>query len=188
MVGYSEIMNPEMYEVVTRKLCEWARDICRDLMFVDVSGGDSILLIDRSSEKIVRCAKELVRRAREFHERPMKMRFGGAAGPIAFERMRRMHNGSWDTITVPMGLSLRTSALLEPYAPPGCAVIEEKFYEFGANRDTRLHGFSTGELMAPLAEADVPDIQYDRDDQRFILRKNLLDPPYHTKLWKINLT
>src|SRR5215472_19363082 len=23
--------------------------------------------------------------------------------PIAFERMRRMHNGSWDTITVPMG-------------------------------------------------------------------------------------
>src|SRR6266850_2500167 len=118
MVGYSRVMNSELYEIVTRKLYEWAREICRDLMFVDVSGGDSILLIDGSSERIVRCAKELVKRAHDFQESPMKMRFGGAAGPIAFERMRRMHNGSWDTITVPMGLALRTTALLEPLAPP----------------------------------------------------------------------
>src|SRR5207245_5811112 len=105
-----------------------------DLMFVDVSGGDSILLIDGSSERIVRCAKELVKRAHDFHESPMKMRFGGAAGPIAFERMRRMHNGSWDTITVPMGLALRTSGRLEALAPPGCAVVDERVQRVGARR------------------------------------------------------
>jgi hypothetical protein len=197
MVGYSHVMNSELYEVVTRKLYEWAREICRDLMYVDVSGGDSILLIDGSPERIVRCAKELVRRARDFQEKPMKMRFGGAAGPIAFERMRRMHNGSWDTVTVPMGLALRTSALLEPHAPPGCAVVEEKFYEFGSSGDGRHQFVDSGpalnvdELsrpsMAPLSASDVPNFDYNRDDERFVLRKNLLDPPYHTRLWKINL-
>jgi len=197
MVGYSQVMNSELYEIVTRKLYEWAREICRDLMFVDVSGGDSILMIDGSAERIVRCATELVRRAGDFQERPMKMRFGGAAGPIAFERMRRMHNGSWDTITVPMGLALRTSALLEPLATPGSALVEERFHQFANGRDAggdALHGRGlrnaeelSGNSMTAVSESDVPDIEYDQDEKKFVLRKNLLDPPYHTKLWKIEL-
>jgi hypothetical protein len=192
MVGYSQVMNSELYAIVTRKLYDWAREICGDLMFVDVSGGDSILLIDGSSERIVRCAKELVRRAGDFQERPMTMRFGGAAGPIAFERMRRMHNGSWDTITVPMGLALRTSARLEPLAAPSCALVDERFYRFGSGRVSRRDapwdaGELSGEFMAPLCEADLPDIDYDPGEQRFVLRKNLLDPPYYTKLWRIEL-
>ena len=122
----------------------------------------------------------------------MKMRFGGAAGPIAFERMRRMHNGSWDTITVPMGLALRTSALLEPLAAPDCALVDEKFYEFGGSRGSRGDatqdaGELSGKFMATLSEADLPDIEYARGEQRFVLRKNLLDPPYCTKLWRIEL-
>jgi hypothetical protein len=197
MVGYSHVMNSELYEIVTRKLYEWAREICTDLMFVDVSGGDSILMIDGSPQRILRCAKELVRRAGDFQERPMKMRFGGAAGPIAFERMRRMHNGSWDTITVPMGLALRTCALLEPLATPGCVLVEERFHQFANGRDTGRDGIDdlnlrnaeelSGNAMTALSEPDLPDIDYDRDDQKFILRKNLLDPPYHTRLWKIEL-
>ena len=127
----------------------------------------------------------------------MKMRFGGAAGPIAFERMRWMHNGSWDTVTVPMGLALRTSALLEPHAPPGSASVEEKFYEFGGGQDYRredVDGYAaleadelSGEAMALLSASDVPNFDYNRDEERFVLRKNLLDPPYHTRLWKIRL-
>ena len=138
-------------------------------MFVDVSGGDSILMIDGSSERILRCAKELVRRAGNFRERPMKMRFGGAAGPIAFERMRRMHNGSWDMITVPMGLALRTSSLLEPLAAPGCALIEERFHQFADGRPNATDGGGLrnaeelpGTPMGLLPEADLPDIDYDR--------------------------
>ena len=109
----------------------------------------------------------------------MQMRFGGAAGPIAFERMRRMHNGSWDAITVPMGLALRTSALIEPHAPPGSVVIEDRFHEFGRRRDA---GFDP-----ELSRSDLQQIDYDREDEKFILRKNPLDPPYRTKLWRINL-
>ncbi len=197
MVGYSRIMNSEMYEIVTRKLYEWAREVCRDLVFVDVSGGDSILLIDGSSERIVRCAKELVKRAHDFRESPMRMRFGGAAGPIAFERMRRMHNGSWDTITVPMGLALRTTALLEPLAPPGYAVVDERFQQFGAGRYRHSDAIdvtasqdarsSFENFMAPLSQSDLPGLDYDQDEQKFVLRKNSLDPPYYTKLWKIDL-
>ena len=117
----------------------------------------------------------------------MKMRFGGAAGPIAFERMRRMHNGSWDTITVPMGLALRTSALLEPHAPAGCAVVDERFHNFGGNRDSPDGESFSRRLMTSVEQSDVPNIDYDHDDQRFVLRKNLLDSPYYTKLWKIDL-
>jgi hypothetical protein len=193
MVGYSQVMSSELYEIVTRKLYEWTREICRDLVYVDVSAGDSILMIDGSPQRIIQCAKELVRRASEFQERPMQMRFGGAAGPIAFERMRRMHNGSWDTITVPMGLVLRTTALLEPLATPGSALVEERFHQFANGRDANAndalrHGRElSGDVMAPLSQSDIPDIDYDRDDQKFILRKNLFDPPYYTKLWKIEL-
>jgi len=124
----------------------------------------------------------------------MKIRFGGAAGPIAFERMRRMHNGSWEMITVPMGLALRTSSLLEPLAAPGCALVEERFRQFGGGRPDATDGNgsrnaaeSPGRSMALLAEADVPDIDFDRAEQKFVLRKNLLDAPYFTKLWKIEL-
>jgi hypothetical protein len=123
----------------------------------------------------------------------MKMRFGGAAGPIAFERMRRMHNGSWDTITVPMGLALRTSALLEPLAAPGSALVEERFHQFGDNRDTtdgsafQDAGELSAKFMTPLSRSDVPDIDYDYNDQKFVLRKNREDAPYYTKLWKIQL-
>jgi hypothetical protein len=197
MVGYSHVMNSELYEIVTRKLYEWAREICRDLTYADVSGGDSILLIDGSSERIVRCARELVRRAGEFQERPMKMRFGGAAGPIAFERMRRMHNGSWDTITVPMGLALRTSALLEPLATPGCALVEERFHQFANGRDAHDASIDgrgvrnaeefSGNTVTALSGADMPGIEFDRNENKFILRKNLQDAPYPTKLWKIEL-
>jgi len=197
MVGYSHVMNSELYEIVTRKLYEWAREICRDLMFVDISAGDSILLIDGSSERIIRCASELVRRAGDFQERPMKIRFGGAAGPIAFERMRRMHNGSWDAVTVPMGLALRTSALLEPHAAPGWALVDEKFHQFGANRDARYDAMDgnglrnaeevSGRSVALVSAADMPNIDYDRGEEKFVLRKNLLDAPYFTKLWKIEL-
>jgi len=187
MVGYSHVMNSELYEVVTRKLYEWAREICRDLMYVDVSGGDTILMIDGSASRILRCAKELVRRAGDFRERPMQLRFGGAAGPIAFERMRRMHNGSWDTVTVPMGLALRTSALLEPLAQPNCAVVEERFHEFGCGRDTRADPEPAVTRMTALSSSDLPQVDYDRADEKFVLRKNLLDPPYYTPLWKVNL-
>jgi hypothetical protein len=196
MVGYSHVMNSELYEVVTRKLYEWAREICQDLIFVDVSGGDSILMIDSSSDRIVDCAQQLVRRARDFRERPMKLRFGGAAGPIAFAQTRRMHNGSWDTVSVPLGLALRTSALLEPLAPHGCALVEEKFFEFSNRRAVRYDGVDgtavnldqlSGKFMVPIATSEMPNIDYDRDDGKFIVRKNHLDPPYRTRLWRIDL-
>ena len=107
--------------------------------------------------------------------------------------MRRMHNGSWDTITVPMGLALRTSSLLEPLAAPGFALIEERFHQFANGRSNDTNGGLrnaeelSGKSIALLSEADMPDIDYDRAEQKFVLRKNLLDAPYFTKLWKIEL-
>jgi hypothetical protein len=41
--------------------------------------------------------------------------------------------------------------------------------------------------MAPLSQSDLPGLDYDQGEQKFVLRKNSLDPPYYTKLWKIDL-
>jgi hypothetical protein len=88
-----------------------------------------------------------------------------------------------------MGLALRTSALLEPLAAPGCALVEERFHQFAGGREKRSDAIDgsalqdveelAGKFMAPLSQSDLADIDYDRDDQKFILRKNLLDlcPP-----------
>lgn len=197
MVSYSEVMNSEMYEVVTRKLYEWARETCRDLGYADVSGGDSILLIDDSPAKLVRCARQLVRLAAEFRERPMQMRFGGAAGPIVFERIRRLYDGAWEDIIVPLGLALRTSARLEPYADPGHLLVEDKFHEFGTSLADGPHEIGTdgaasaerldGNAVVAVSETEVRDLKYDPNTERFSLQKNPLDPPYYTKLWQIEL-
>jgi hypothetical protein len=45
----------------------------------------------------------------------------------------------------------------------------------------------SGRSVALLSETDMPDIDYDRGEEKFVLRKNLLDAPYFTKLWKIEL-
>jgi hypothetical protein len=197
MVGYSDVMNSEMYEVVTRKLHEWARETCRDLVYVDVSGGDSIVLIDDSPVKLMHCARQLVKLAAAFRERPMQIRFGGAAGPIVFERLRRLCNGGWEDIIVPLGLALRTSARLEPYAHPGHILVEEKFHEFGTGQGAGLHDVETGDVadaerlekdvMSAVSGADVHGLKYDHNTERFSLQKNPLDPPYYTKLWQIKL-
>ena len=41
--------------------------------------------------------------------------------------------------------------------------------------------------MAPLSRSDLPDIDYDPGEEKFVIRKNSLDPPYYTKLWRIDL-
>ena len=79
----------------------------------------------------------------------------------------------------------------------GCALIEERFHQFANGRDAGGDAINdrglrnaeelSGNSMTALSEADVPDIEYDRDEKKFLLRKNLLDPPYHTRLWKIEL-
>jgi len=215
-VSFSKVMDSEMYEVIVRKLHEWAHEVCGDLAHVELEGGDSILMIDPSPQKVIGAAKGLIYRALSFREGPMKMRFGGAAGPIAYERGRRLHNGSWERIRVPTGLALRTSARLEPHAEPGSVLVEELFYEFGGNRNSVHHDVamdgethvegspgdliipvvrgethvegSPGDLIIPLVREDVPSLKYSETDQRFIVQKNELDPPNLTRLYQIKLS
>jgi hypothetical protein len=127
----------------------------------------------------------------------MKIRFGGAAGPIIFERLQRLYEGKWDEIIVPLGLPLRTSARLEPYAAPGHILVEDKFYELGMSQDDGLHDIENGvpadtrsldeDAMVPVSETDIGALKYDPNTRRFRLQKNPHDPAYHTKLWQIKL-
>jgi len=194
-VGYSNVMSEEIYQIIVQKLFEWARQVCRDLAYVEFSGGDSILMIDASPQKVVRAAKDLLKRALSFEERPMKMRFGGAAGPIVYERTRRFHDGRWERIVVPRGLALRTSARLEPHAPPGSALVEGVFHDFGASREADPNALGSAvsveglpaDLMIPASCTDLPSLKYVSDSEKFIVQKNNLDPPYITKLYRIKL-
>lgn len=176
--GYSGVMNTEYYEIVTRKLHEWATSCCDGLDFFEVAMGDTLVLIDRSPLKLLRAARNFLARATGYRERPVTLRFGGAAGPVAFEEIGRRLDGQWVRITVPLGLALRTGARLEPLSRPGSVTVDDRFYEMS------IGNFDDWQVTEVIKD-DMPTFQYDDDSRQFAIRKNEKDPPYHSRLWRL---
>lgn len=179
--GFSGIMNSEYYSSVSAKLHEWAKLACTEIAYFEISGGDSVIFIDRSPDRVVRCAAEFLNRASQYRERSLTLRFGGAAGPIAFQKSARRIEDRWDEIVYPLGLALRTSARIEPHAPKGRIVVEDQFMTLidvnaGNIRATQLH------------EGDLKSLPYDPESNKFKIQKNPDDPPYITKLWQLEPT
>jgi len=178
LCGFSEVMTSEFYRSIARKIHEWAEVACKYLDYCEVSGGDSVLMIDRSAERILNSVAEMLHRAASFNERPLTFRFGGAVGPISFETLRRCLDGKWETMILPLGLALRTSARLEPHAPKGTLIVEEKFI--------KLRGSDSTEIRARELDAEaVKSLRWDVEKKAFLVQKNADDPAYETKLFLI---
>jgi hypothetical protein len=178
--GFSKIMQSEYYERLSGRMHEWASDTCADVEYYEVSGGDSIVIIDKSPERVIGAARQFLQRAAAHAELPVTLRFGGAAGPIAFRDISRRVNGMPEKITVPMGLALRTSARLEPCAPPGCILIEDEFH-----RLSHARVFPTRMLTS--VDADIGEFVFNPVSRQFNIQKNSSDPAYETALWIIRL-
>jgi len=178
--GFSEVMASEFYRAVVRRIYEWAESACSELDFFEVSGGDSIMMIDKSADRIVRSVASLLERAREHTEVPLTFRFGGSAGPIAFQEFNRRINGNWQKMVYPTGLALRNSARLEPHASPGSLIVDDRFMKL---RERYANQFKTAELD----ESTVNTLVFDKGKRVFLVRKNNLDPAYETRIHLVNL-
>jgi hypothetical protein len=178
--GFSRIMGTELYEPIATKLYEWAESACQDLDFFEIDGGDSIVMIDKSGERLVRSTAELLRRAAAYKEHSLTFRFGGAAGPIAFRTFRRRANESWQDVIFPTGLALRTSARIQPHAPVGALVVDDVF---GKLFDQHSEEFNVKELDG----GDIKSLTFSTDDGVFFVQKKEGDPVHETKLYRIEL-
>lgn len=176
--GFSRIMNTEFYETIALRLHDWARASCSELDFVEVSGGDSILMIDRSPDKVLESMFQLLGRADSYKEHTLTFRFGGSAGPITFKSLERRVSNSWEGIFVPLGLALRSSARLEPHAPKGRLIVDAAFVDAAGNQ---LEKFKFEEL----GPGDLPTLMYDTEARIFSVQKSTTDPIYQTRLYAV---
>jgi hypothetical protein len=179
--SFSEIMTTDYYEDISKNLHEWAETACRDLEFSEVSGGDSIVMIDRSADRVIRAADAFLRLAKACPDISLTLRFGGAVGPVNYRDLMRRIDGKWEKIRIPTGLALRTSARLEPHAREGEIIVDEKFAELVRSRP---NGFSIDEL----GKADLNHLTFDDDKQKFVVQKNAHDPGITTKLYRVTAT
>jgi hypothetical protein len=179
LCGFSSVMETELYESVSLKLHEWAKTTCDDLLFVEVTGGDSITMIDGSALNLLNCIFKLQKRAELHKERSLSFRFGGSAGPITFEKIERRINGAWESIVLPMGMSLRSSARLEPHAPKGKLIVDAAFVQ-------SMQGGVDGLLIKELAPEDVPSLLYNSEAKLFTIQKSTTDPIIATRLYFIH--
>jgi hypothetical protein len=176
--GFSSIMGTEQYKAVVENLHNWVETACGELEFSEVSGGDSILLIDTSAERIVNAAALLMRKGNESETLQIMFRFGGSSGPIHFQQFTRRVKGTLHPLTFPLGMALRTSARLEPHAERNSIVVDQEFH--------RLH--NSRSLVFREAKRDELDgLGYVSDTGQFVLQKHKDDPPHHTKLYFVEL-
>lgn len=172
--GFSDVMSTELYPAIANRLYIWARAACETLHYFDVFGGDSVVFIDRSPQRLLDSAFAFLKSAHEYRERPLTLRFGGSAGPITFQKLEGLYAGRWQELEVPLGSSLRTSARIEPFAPHGQILVDEEF--------RRRAGELTGFVFAPVGE----ELSCERDDDGYVvIRKGAGDAPFRTKLWTI---
>ena len=180
MFGYSRVMESEHYPAIAHKMHEWAESACNKLHYYEVSGGDSILMIDKSYKRLIAAASSLLGMASKYKEIPLTYRFGGAAGPISFQNFKRRARGRNESVTIPIGMALRTSSRIEPYAPKGALIIEECFYN-------QIEQYVEDLECKLLGKDDIPGLEFDHIVGSFNIRKNVLDPSIKTKLYVISL-
>jgi len=178
MCGFSKVMTSEYYAIVARKMHTWCESSCSTLAFFEVSGGDSVVMIDKSIERIIYGVYTLLELANEDPDYRVEFRFGGAVGPVAFSEFSRRANGADTKVIYPVGLALRTSARLEPYAPKGSIMVDEAFFNDIDNSNESL-------IVNEIGPEEISGPDYDHENRVFTIRKNKADEPYRTKLFAV---
>src|SRR5581483_2490605 len=180
LCGFSRIMSSELYKAVAHKIHEWAEVSCGDLEFFEVSGGDSIVMIDKSAERIVTSTMKILKKAKSYKDHPVTFRFGASAGPIEFQEVKRRVKGEPHRLVLPLGLALRTSARLEPHAAEGTLMADDAFVRFSS-------GYANKVVCLPLRKEDVKTLHFDEIRSVFLVQKGPSDPPYETRLFRVEL-
>jgi hypothetical protein len=179
--GFSKIMDSEYYPELVARMEAWAEIAAVDIHYYDVSGGDSVLFIHPSPDKLLQAVQTFRTEAAQFQPEPVVLRFGGSAGAFNSLRVVRWVDGQNYEIEVPMGLSLRHSARIEPLAKPGSIVVDDSF------RNQVLRNENGGPQSNFEFEpfVDLPDHLTMDENKRVSIRKTPSDPPYVTRLWQV---
>lgn len=180
---FSQIMDSDKYPLLIGRLESWAQNIANDVYYYELSGGDSILLIDRNSTRLLDATMQFLNSANNYAEETISLRFGGSAGPLAFHTVNRKRNQTSFDIEIPMGLPLRHAARIEPLASPDTILVDDAFRQLMLERtngghDQHGYAFDTVSAEAAGMQAD--------ENGKALVRKAPTDPAYPTFLWRVS--
>lgn len=181
---FSEIMDSDNYPLLIGRLEHWAQTIATHIHFYELSGGDSLLLVDRNPFRLIDMAMQFISSANEFVDKGISIRFGGSAGPILFHTASRRRENDTYVIDIPMRLPLRYAARIEPLAEPDTILIDDSFR-------TRMLEIANGDhqgsdyVLAPVP-AEAVGLEADSAG-RALVRKGPSDPAHVTHLWEVSL-
>ncbi len=103
--------NPELSVIFTEQFEFLVKKNALDCFYFNVSGGDSILILEKSIKKIIKIAKRIIEDTNELESNP-QIRIAIDYGDITYKH-------SEGVITkIVTGLPLRISARLEPFVKP----------------------------------------------------------------------
>jgi hypothetical protein len=179
---FSKIMDSDTYPLLIGRLESWARTIAEHIYFYELSGGDSILLVDKNPFRLIDMAMQFLHTASQFVDESVSIRFGGSAGPVLFHTVMRRRASDTYEIDIPMGLPLRYAARVEPLARPDTLLIDDAFR-------TRMLEMTNGDhqasdyLISQVAPATV-GMKADSAG-RALVRKGPSDPAHVTNLWEV---
>lgn len=181
---FSKIMDSDTYPLLIGRLESWAQTVAEHIYFYELSGGDSILLVDKNPFRLIDMAIQFLTTANQFVDESVSIRFGGSAGPVLFHTVKRRRERETYEIDIPMGLPLRFAARIEPLAQPDTLLIDDAFR-------TRMLEMTNGDyqtsdytisLIAPATVGLDADIT-----GRAQVRKGPSDPAHVTNLWEVSV-
>ncbi len=181
---FSEIMDSDNYPLLIGRLEHWAQTVATHIYFYELSGGDSILLVDKNPFRLIDMAMQFISSANEFVDKSISIRFGGSAGPILFHTANRRRENENYLIDIPMGLPLRYAARIEPLAEPDTILIDDAFR-------TRMLEIANGDhpgsdYVFTAVAAEAVGLEADAAGKALV-RKGPSDPAHVTSLWQVSL-
>ena len=179
---FSKFMDSDIYPLLVGRLESWAQTIGEGVFYYELSGGDSVLFVDRNPFRLIDATLRFQDKARKFVDEPVSLRFGGSAGPVLFHTVNRRRNQESYEIDVPLGLPLRHAARIEPLAAPDTIVVDDAFRQRVLEMSNGDHDAQTVSFEPVTADSILLATD---PDGRVLVRKGPADPAYPTHLWRV---
>jgi hypothetical protein len=172
---YSRVMNnPVIGDQFIRYLRREFENCKKEVEYAVLEGGDSVVFIDDSADRVISAARCVEEAARRF-QIPQSFRFGAHVGAVAFSK------DDGENVQSPtVGLAIRAASRIEPYASPGTILCTEEFF---SEVDESIRGsFTPVETLCSSQSGLSIEI-----DGSAVIRKSDEDEPINTKLFQFPL-
>jgi class 3 adenylate cyclase len=175
---YSKVMqDPVVGQQFSTYLKAAVVKIENEVEYSALEGGDAVVLVDDSADRVLAAARSLQRAVNRF-QISQSFRFGAAVGPMGYETNERAQTEERKIPSV--ALVVRAAARIEPYAMPGTVLCTEDFL-------SQVDPIVRGSFRAFANNGtNGDDIRFE-EDGNVVIKKSADDEPIRTRLHEVDL-